>query len=123
MSWQGFTDKYTPSGTIRLGSWSVEPDREDMVTCRATIAYADRIMSLQARATGPIGAMTSMLHDIGAPVQIVSLHQREVDGAITMFLLCEDHHHQCWALGNGDTPAEAAVNALVAGANRLLDAR
>ncbi|MGV9712615.1 hypothetical protein ACWDTI_18365 [Gordonia sp. NPDC003424] len=120
MSRQGFNDEYTPRGTIRLGSWTVEPARQDMVTCHATIAFADRIMSLQAQSTGPIGAMTSMLHDIGAPVQIVRLHQREVDGTITTYLLCENDDRQCWACGTGHTGDEANVNALIAGANRLL---
>ncbi|AZG47503.1 hypothetical protein [Gordonia insulae] len=119
MTWQGFTDEYAPTGGIRLGAWSVEAGREDMVTCRATIADADRIVSLQASASGPIGAMTSMLHDIGAPVQIVRLHQRSVDGVITTFLLCERDDRQCWAYGSGDSADEANVNALIAGANRL----
>lgn len=119
MTWQGFTEEYAPNGSIRLGSWTMEPDREDMVTCRATIAFADRIMSLQAQSTGPIGAMTSILHEIGAPVQIVSLHQRHVGDSITTFLLCERDNRQCWAYGNGSTGDEANINALIAGANRL----
>ncbi|MFW0793690.1 hypothetical protein AAFP30_07760 [Gordonia sp. CPCC 205515] len=121
MSPQGFTDEYAPTGCIRLGAWSMEPTHADMVTCRATIAYADRIMSLQAQSTGPIGAMTSILYDLGAPVQIVRFHQREVDGAITTYLLCENDDRQCWACGTGDTRDEANFNALIAGANRLLD--
>lgn len=120
MNQQEFTDAFGPGSTIRLGSWSMESGREDLVTCRATIAYADRIMSLQAQATGPIGAMTSMLNEIGAPVQIVRFHQRELDGMITTFLLCEHDDRQYWAYGNGLTGDEASVNALIAGANRLL---
>ncbi|MYR08117.1 hypothetical protein GTV32_18245 [Gordonia sp. SID5947] len=119
MTWQGFADEYAPAGAIRLGSFSMKTGRDDMVTCRATIAVADRIMSLQARAAGPIGAMTSMLYEVGAPIQIVSLHQREVDGTVTTFLLCEGDDRQCWAYGNGATGDEANVNALIAGANRL----
>ncbi|MGC4961196.1 hypothetical protein ACPXCG_11960 [Gordonia sp. DT218] len=121
MTWQGFTDEYAPTGAIRLGSFSIETGREDMVTCRATIAFADRIMTLHASAAGPIGAMTSMLHDIGAPIQILSLHQREVGGTVTTFLLCEADDRQCWAYGDGATGDEANVNALIAGANRLRD--
>ncbi|NDZ97631.1 hypothetical protein G3I13_21405 [Streptomyces sp. SID6673] len=121
MTWQGFTDRYAPTGAIRLGSLRIETGRDDMVTCHATIAFADRIMSLQASAVGPIGAMTSMLHDIGAPIQIVSLHQREVSGTVTTFLLCESDDRQCWAYGDGNTGDEANVNALIAGANRLRD--
>ncbi|MDL9946283.1 hypothetical protein QSJ19_11875 [Gordonia sp. ABSL11-1] len=120
MTWQGFADEYAPTGAIRLGSWSMETAREDLVTCRATIAFSDTIMSVQATASGPIGAMTSILHDIGAPVQIVRLHQREVDGTVTTFLLCENDGRQCWAYGDGATGDEASLNALIAGANRLL---
>lgn len=119
MSPQRFTDEYAAGGSIRLGMWSMEPASADMVTCRATIAYADRIMSLQAQSTGPIAAMTSILYDLGTPVQIVRFHQREDDGVVTTYLLCENDDRQCWAFGTGDTRDEANVNALIAGANRL----
>ncbi|MCR5978290.1 hypothetical protein GDN83_11205 [Gordonia jinghuaiqii] len=119
MTWQSFTDAYASSGTIRLGSWSVERCRQDLVECRATLAVADRIISMSAVAAGPVGAMTSILHGIGAPVQIVRLHQREVDGLITTFLLCENDGRQAWAIGEGTSGDEANVHALIAGANRL----
>lgn len=119
MTWQEFTDEYGGSGSIRLGAWSVAPQAADMVECRATIACDDRIMSASATASGPVGAMTSILHDIGAPVQIVQFHQRRTDGHITTILLCENGNRQCWAYGDGTTSDEASLNALVAGANRL----
>ncbi|MDV7172681.1 hypothetical protein R4144_04595 [Gordonia amicalis] len=120
MSWQRFTDEYASGGTIRLGSWSVAPARQDLVECRATIAIADRIRSCSAVAAGPLGAMTSILYDLGAPVQILRLHQREIDGAIATFLLCENNGRQAWAFGEGSTGDEANIAALVSGANRLL---
>lgn len=120
MSMPRFAETFAPTGALRLGSWTMQPSRDDMVTCEATIALDDRIMSLQASASGPIGAMTSMLHEIGAPLQIVTLHQRETDGLITTFLLCEHHDRQFWAYGDGHTSDEASVNAMIAGANRLL---
>ncbi len=119
LSWEGFLAEYAPTGAIRLGTWSTRWDREYLVTCQATIAHADKIMSLQATAAGPIGAMTSMLHDIGAPVQIAGLHQREVAGTVITFLLCEHDDRRCWAYGTGQTADEANVRALIAGANRL----
>ncbi|MFE0751378.1 hypothetical protein [Gordonia sp. NPDC058843] len=122
MTWQEFTDEYSRGGTIRLGSWSVASCSGDLVECRATLAIADRIMSCSAVAAGPVGAMTSILHDIGAPVQIVRLHQRVVDDVVTTFLLCENDGRQTWAVGEGSSSDEANVQALVAGANRLLDA-
>ncbi|TYQ11818.1 UNVERIFIED_ORG: hypothetical protein L601_001400001130 [Gordonia westfalica J30] len=120
MSWQHFTDEYACGGAIRLGSWSVAPARQDLVECRATIAIGDRIMSCSAVAAGPLGAMTSILYDLGAPVQILRLHQREVDGAIATFLLCENDGRQAWAFGEGSTGDEANIAALISGANRLL---
>ncbi|WP_439033193.1 hypothetical protein [Gordonia terrae] len=122
MTLQAFTTEYASGGTIRLGSWSMSSCRDDLVECRATLAVADRIMSCTAVAAGPVGAMTSILADVGAPVQIVRLHQREVDGRITTFLLCESNGRQAWAAGEGRSSQEASVHALVAAANRLLEA-
>ncbi|MGV9859696.1 hypothetical protein ACWDTD_13740 [Gordonia sp. NPDC003425] len=121
MSWQEFIDEYSTSGAIRLGSWSLTPTASDLVECRATIAYADRIMSLTGTASGAMGAMTSILYDIGAAVQILRLHQRETAGTITTFVLCERDRLQRWGCGVGASPDEANINALVAGANRLLE--
>ena len=78
-------------------------------------------MSMTATAAGPVGAMTSILHDLGVSVQIVRLHQRRLDDRNVSFLLCEHDRRQCWATGDGDTTADANINALIAGANRLLE--
>lgn len=121
MTWQQFDDSFGGTGTIRLGTWTMTPAPADMVECHATVAFADRIMSLTATATGPVAAMTSMLYDIGAGVQIVTFHQRQTDDGFHAFLLCERDNRQCWAHGDGTTGDQANVNALVAGANRLLE--
>lgn len=121
MSWQEFTDVYAGAGMIRLGSLTITPAPADMVECRATIAFDHRIMSLSAKAPGPVGAMTSILHDMGAHIAIVTLHQRQTDDGFSAFLLCERDNRQCWAYGDGATGDEANVRALVAGANRLLE--
>ncbi|MEE3851500.1 hypothetical protein VZC37_14235 [Gordonia sp. LSe1-13] len=120
LSWQDFLEEFAPRGAIRLGTWTSSPNHQDSVTCRATIGLADRIISLQATAAGPIGALTSMLYDLGAPVQIVGLHQYVVDDTVMTFLLCEHDDRQCWAYGTGPTADDANVDALIAGANRLL---
>lgn len=120
MDWDGFTTTYAPEGAIRLGSWAAEPAARDQLDCRATISIDDRTMSLHAKASGPISAMTSMLYDIGAPIQIVSLHQRTSGDQVITFLLCENDDRQCWAAGFGASSDEASINALIAGANRLL---
>ncbi|MFT4125199.1 MAG: hypothetical protein QM662_03100 [Gordonia sp. (in: high G+C Gram-positive bacteria)] len=119
MTGHEFDTAFGGTGIIKLGAWTVSPAPADMVACQATLAFDDRIVSLSATATGPVGAMTSILHDVGAPVQIISLRQRETDDGITAFLLCERDNRQVWVYGNGTTSDEANVNALVAGANRL----
>lgn len=120
MTARELADHFAPSGTIKLGSWSVTSTRHDLVECRATFAFDDRITSLSAVAAGPVGAMTSMLHEIGAPISIFRSHQRVHNGQITAYMLCERDERQVWALGEGATCDEANVNALIAGANRLM---
>lgn len=121
MSWRQITDTYGATGVIRLGSWSIETIHSDLVACRATLAVGDRILSLESVATGPIGAMTAILGDLGAPVQIMRFHQRTlVEGGVATFLLCENGGRRTWAAGEGRTAPEAGINALVAGAGRLL---
>ncbi|MDL9938392.1 hypothetical protein QSJ18_16700 [Gordonia sp. ABSL1-1] len=122
MSPETFTARYAPAGRIRLGSFSAQTCHGDLVECRATVATGDRIRSLRAVASGRIGAMTSMLHDIGATISIVSSHQRPTESGMAAFLLCERDGRQMWAYGDGADCDEANVNALIAGANRLLAA-
>lgn len=73
---ESFTDQYSGDGHIRLAAYSTKPADRDMIDCQATLAVADDLFSLRA-ATGPVGAMTSILHDIGAPVAIVELRQQD----------------------------------------------
>lgn len=125
MSWDQFTRATLPKADtatdiVRLGTWTITPHQQDLVECRATVSYANRSMSLSATASGPVGAMTSILYEIGAPMQIMRSHQRNQDGRITARLLCESNYRQFWASGGGATCDEANVNALVAGANELL---
>lgn len=89
MTWKDFTDHYTGDGHIRLDAFHTSPARGDMIDCRATLVVDDDLLSLHATATGPVGAMTSILHDIGAPVAIVELRQRRTDNAFATYLLCE----------------------------------
>lgn len=120
MDWNRFRSTYAPAGAIRLGAWDAHPAARDRVDCRGTFAVGDAITSLHVCASGQISAMTSMLHELGAPVEIVSLHQSQTDDQVVTFLLCERDDQRCWAAGFGETSDEANVNALVAGANRLL---
>lgn len=114
-----FDKTYAPAGSIRLQDLAVEPDRADMVRCTAHVTVAQRTVSLEATASGTIAAMTSMLYDIGAGVEIVSLYQQPDDADVGTYLLCESGGQRCWSYGRGDTGDESVVNALIAGANQL----
>lgn len=115
----GFAAAYAPAGRYRLHQLSVEAGADDLVTCRAMISDAGHELDLQARATGPIGAMTEILYDLNAGVEIVSLHQQREGDGIATYLLCERDGRRCWAFGRATTGDEATARALVAGANQL----
>ncbi len=119
LNWDNFYATYACSGAIRLGSWSSVPGRGGLTDYRATIAVGDRIWSLRESATGAIAAVTAMLHTLGRPVEIVSLHhQRTVDGCAG-FVLCESHEISSWGLGVDETWEAAYVKAMIAAINRL----
>ena len=48
---------------------------------QATIAVGDRIGTSTAAASGPVAALTAMLHDRGISVEIAAFHQRPPTGA------------------------------------------
>ncbi|WP_301546844.1 hypothetical protein [Gordonia sp. X0973] len=119
MSDEEFTQSLAHAGTIRLHAWSATPADGDRLDCRATIAVDDRDHSVAARATGQLGALTSMLYDIGAGVEIRQFHQRHDGGGFTTILLCGNDIGEKWAIGTGMSGDEANRNALIAGANLL----
>ncbi|GGB41938.1 2-isopropylmalate synthase [Gordonia jinhuaensis] len=120
MSWQEFTTTYTGSaGPLRLGAWTTRPAASDMVECDATLARGDQIVAMRERAAGPIGALTSMLHRLGASVEVRALHQRETSAGVTTFLLCACEGRLAWSMGSAADAEGSGIRALIAGANRL----
>lgn len=120
LSTEEFTEHFAaPDGPIRLDSWTATPTDGDRLDCRATIVVDDRDHAVQARATGQLGALTSMLYDVGAGVEIHRLHQRRDGDSYVTLLLCGNDDDEWWAMGSGTNGDEANRNALIAGANRL----
>ena len=120
LSTEEFTERFTATnGPIRLDSWATAPADGDRLDCRATIVVDDLDHRVAARATGQLGALTSMLYDVGAGVEIHRLRQhRDGDAYVTM-LLCGNDYDEWWAVGSGANGDEANRNALIAGANLL----
>ena len=54
---------------------------------QATIAVGDRIGTSTAAASGPVAALTAMLHDRGIAVEISAFHQRSADGCTATIAL------------------------------------
>lgn len=119
MTTQNFHQTFAPDGQIALHAMSVEPDRGDTVRCRARISLGKRSHDVSVTAIGTISAMSEILYGLGAGVEIVSLSQEQIGDETVTYLRCERDAQQCWSYGRGRTGDEAAVNALIAGANQL----
>ena len=83
MSWESFVATYGPTaGPLRLGHWAcTDTERPagrlgpQARNFRAMIAVGDRIGTSTAAASGPIAALTAMLHDRGITVETLKFHQ------------------------------------------------
>ncbi|OBI37703.1 homocitrate synthase [Mycobacterium colombiense] len=127
MSWASFVATYgRNAGPLRLGDWQCAdggraaarpgPQPRDY---RAVIAVGDRISTVTAAASGPIAALTAMLHQRGITVEVVNFHQmRSATGSAT-FIRGSDGVRTEWAMGWADDPTQSALRAVIACANRL----
>jgi hypothetical protein len=129
MPWKTFTVTYSPStGPLRLGSWECSDSRPatrigpQPQTFRATLAIGDRIETASADASGPVAALTEMLHDRGVAVEMLRFHQLESDGNTATFVQGSDGLHAEWAMGWSADATQSALRAVIACANRLLAA-
>ena len=122
MTHDAFTDRYgSSSGPVRLGGWDT-PDRtpNGVGEYRATIAVGNRIDTSTATATGPVAALTEMLHERGFTVEALRFHQLPTTaGATATFILGTDGGHRRWAMGWARDPQQSALRAMVACANLL----
>ncbi|MGX9673241.1 homocitrate synthase [Mycobacterium sp. HM-7] len=122
-----FLDHYGHErGPVRLGSWdSIGDDGPRRGSTgarryRASIAVGDRISTATAAATGPVAALTAMLHERGMAVEMIKFHQLPaVGGGIATFIHGSDGVRAEWAMGWARDPVQSALRAMIACANRL----
>ncbi|MGH3524842.1 MAG: homocitrate synthase, partial [Mycobacterium sp.] len=89
-------------------------------TYQATIEAGDRIGTCTAAAGGPVGALTTMLHDQGIAVEIVRFHQFGRGNQTATFVYGSDGRCGAWAMGLSTDSAQSALDAVISCANRLL---
>ncbi|MFA1704458.1 homocitrate synthase [Mycobacterium intracellulare] len=124
MSWETFVATYGRStGPLRLGQWectdAVRPGPQAR-NFQAVIALGDRIGTATVAASGPIAALTAMLHQRGITVEIVNFHQMQSPTGTATFIRGSDGARAEWAMGLSDDPTQSALRAVIACANRLL---
>ena len=128
MTWEGFVATYGhTTGPLRLRHW-VCADTERSTgglgpqarNFRAMIAVGDCISTSTAAASGPIAALTAMLHERGIAIETLKFHQMGSDGCIATFICGSDGIRTEWAMGLSEDPTQSALRALIACANRLL---
>ena len=123
MSWSTFTSTYAPSaGPLRLGRWHCTDRPASPLgtrTFQATLALGDRIETATATATGPVAALTAMLHDHGIAVEMLRFHQLRSDETVATFIQGSDGCLAEWAMGWSEDPTQSALCAVIACANRL----
>ena len=127
MSWRTFTATYNLGmGPLRLGRWECIDDRPatrlgpQPRTFQATFAIGDRIETATASATGPVAALTAMLHDQGIPLEMLSFHQLEAGEHTATFIQGSDGQIAQWAIGWSKDKTQSALRAIIACAKRLM---
>jgi hypothetical protein len=127
MSWENFNAMYAPtSGPLRLGQWTCtdayRPSSRLGPQARnyqATLAIGDRINTASASASGPVAALTAMLHDRGIAVETIAFHQLAADGGTATFIRGSNGSRAEWAMGLDEDATQSALRAVIACANRL----
>lgn len=127
MSWDEFVASYgSAAGPVRLGHWECTDAHRPSSRLgpqarhfRATIAIGDRINTATAAASGPVAALTAMLHEHGIAVEMLRFHQLQSDGQTATFVQGSDGARQAWAMGSDIDATQSALRAVIACANRL----
>jgi hypothetical protein len=128
MSWESFVATYCrTAGPLRLGHWEcTDTERSagrlgpQARNFRAMIAVGDCIRTSTAAASGPIAALTAMLHERGITLETLKFHQMR-SGGWTATLICGTNGTRAeWAMGLSENPTQSALRAVIACGNRLL---
>jgi hypothetical protein len=128
MSWESFVATYGPTaGPLRLGHWAcTDTERPagrlgpQARNFRATIAVGDHIGTSIAAASGPIAALTAMLHERGITLETLKFHQVRSNSHTATFIRGTDGIRAEWAMGWSEDSTQSALRAVIACANRLL---
>ncbi len=127
MSWERFIATYGhTAGPLRIGGWActdTERPGPQARNFRAMIAVGDRISTSTAAASGPIAALTAMLHERGITVETLSFHQMRSEDYTATFIRGTDGVRAEWAMGWSKDPTQSALRAMIACANRLCSER
>ena len=127
MSWENFVATYGhATGPLRLGHWACIDDERpagrlgpQARNFRAMVAVGDRISTSTASASGPIAALTAMLHERGITVETLSFHQMRSAECTATFICGSNGIRSEWAMGCAEDPTQSALRAVIACANRL----
>lgn len=127
MDWTDVIASHNPSnGPVRLRQWECTDTQRPASRLgpqarhyRATIAVGDRISTCTAVGSGPVAALTAMLHDRGVPVELLTFHQLDSEAGIATFVRGSDGARAEWGMGVSVDAIASALDAIVACANRL----
>ncbi len=127
MSWETFVATYGHSaGPIRLGHFAcTDTERPagrlgpQARNYRATIAVGDQLSTCTAAASGPIAALSAMLHERGLTVETLWFHQLRSGRLTSTIIHGSNGIRTQWAMGSSEEPTQAALRAVIACANRL----
>ncbi|OBJ56496.1 homocitrate synthase [Mycobacterium sp. 1423905.2] len=127
ISWESFVATFAPTtGPLRLGQWAcIDPERPagrlgpQPRNYRAMVAIGDSITAATASASGPVAALTAMLHGRGITVEILRFHQFDTACDTAAFVYGSNGARAEWGLGMSADRTQSALRALIACANRL----
>ena len=128
MSWEAFVAAYGhTAGPLRLGHWACTDSQRRAARLgpqarnyRAMIAVGDHISTSTAAASGPIAALTAMLHERAITVETLRFHQMRSGPITATFIHGSNGIRAEWAMGWSDDPTQSALRAVIACANRLV---
>lgn len=128
MTWENLIAEYgaTTAGPVRLGHWECT-DVERAASrlgpqarnYQATIAVGDRIATSRTAASGPVAALTEMLHERGIFVEMLTFHQIRSGDELATFIHGTNGIRSEWAIGLSEDSTQSALRAIIACANRL----
>lgn len=130
MPWETFVATYgRTGGPVRLRYWSCA-DAERPASrlgpqprsFRAVIAIGEHSNTATVAASGPVAALTAMLHQRGIAVEMLKFHQMRSADCTATFICGTDGSRVEWAMGWSTETTQSALGAVIACANRLLTA-